>query len=76
VKPLTGFSLIRPPTLVGALEMMATLEHAQPIAGGTDIIPTFKDLGSKPVHLIDLGLIEELNGIMEEEGLLTVASQI
>ena len=68
MKPLTGFSLIRPPTLVGALEMMATLEHAQPIAGGTDIIPTFKDLGSKPVHLIDLGLIEELNGIIEEDG--------
>ena len=68
MKPLTGFSLLRPPTLVGALEMMSTLERAQPIAGGTDIIPTFKDLGSKPVHFIDLGLIEELNGIMEEDG--------
>lgn len=74
MKPLTGFDLLRPPTLVGALEMMSTLEYAQPIAGGTDIIPTFKDLGSKPVHLIDLGLIEELNGIMEEDGKILIGS--
>jgi carbon-monoxide dehydrogenase medium subunit len=52
--------------------MMSTLEHAQPIAGGTDIIPTFRDLGSKPVHLIDLGLIEELNGIIEEDGKILI----
>lgn len=68
MKPLTGFDLLRPRTLVGALEMMATLEYAQPIAGGTDVVPLFRDLGCKPVHLIDLGLIPELNGIMEEGG--------
>jgi carbon-monoxide dehydrogenase medium subunit len=50
------------------MEMMSTLDNSMPIAGGTDIIPTFRDLGSKPVHLIDLGLIEELNGIEEEDG--------
>jgi len=72
LKPLTGFDLLRPPTLVGALEMMSILEHAMPIAGGTDIVPTFRDLGSKPVHLIDLGLIEELNGIEEEDGKILI----
>ena len=72
MKPLTGFDLLRPPTLLGALEMMSTLENAQPIAGGTDIVPTFRDLGSKPVHLIDLGLIEELNGIEEEDGMILI----
>ena len=72
MKPLTGFDLLRPPTLVGALEMMSILEHAMPIAGGTDIVPTFRDLGSKPVHLIDLGLIEELNGIEEEDGKILI----
>ena len=72
MKPLTGFELLRPPTLVGALEMMGTLESAMPIAGGTDIIPTFKDLGSKPVHLIDLGLIGELNGVEEEDGYVLI----
>jgi carbon-monoxide dehydrogenase medium subunit len=68
LKPLTGFDLLRPRTLVGALEMMATLEYAQPIAGGTDVVPLFRDVGCKPVHLIDLGLIPELNGIVEENG--------
>ena len=68
MKPLNGFDLLRPPTLVGALEMMSTLDDTMLIAGGTDIVPTFRDLGSKPVHLIDLGLIEELNGIEEEDG--------
>ena len=72
MKPLTGFDLLRPPTLVGALEMMGTLEGAMPIAGGTDIVPTFRDLGSKPVRLIDLGLIEELRGVEEEEGYVLI----
>lgn len=72
MKPLTGFDLLRPPTLVGALEMMGTLENAMPIAGGTDIVPTFKDLGSKPVQLVDLGLIGELNGVEEEDGRILI----
>ena len=72
MKPLTGFELLRPPTLVGALEMMSTLDDAMPIAGGTDIVPAFRDLGPKPVHLIDLGLIEELNGIEEEDGKILI----
>jgi carbon-monoxide dehydrogenase medium subunit len=66
MRPLTGFELLRPRTLVGALEIMATLEGAQPIAGGTDLIPTFRDLGCKAGNLVDLGLIPELNHIFEE----------
>jgi CO/xanthine dehydrogenase FAD-binding subunit len=72
MKPLTGFDLLRPPTLVGALEMMSTLDAPMPIAGGTDVIPTFKDLGSKPVQLIDLGLIDELRGVDEEDGYVLI----
>ncbi len=72
MKPLTGFTLLRPPTLVGALEMMGVLENPMPIAGGTDIIPTFKELGSKPVQLVDLGLIDELNGVFEEDGYVNI----
>jgi len=66
MKPLKGFELLRPRTLVGALEMMATLELAQPLSGGTDLIPTFKDLGCKSKNLVDLSLIQELNGVIEE----------
>jgi carbon-monoxide dehydrogenase medium subunit len=72
MKPLTGFTLLRPPTLVGALEMMGVLENPMPIAGGTDIIPTFKELGPKPVQLVDLGLIDELNGVFEEDGYVNI----
>ena len=72
MKPLTGFELLRPPTLVGALEMMSTLDDAMLIAGGTDVVPAFRDLGPKPVHLIDLGLIKELNGIEEENGKILI----
>ncbi len=72
MKPLTGFDLLRPPTLVGALEMLGTLDNPMPIAGGTDIVPTFRDLGSKPVQLVDLGLIEELSGVEEEDGNILV----
>jgi carbon-monoxide dehydrogenase medium subunit len=66
MRPLTGFELLRPRTLVGALEIMATLEGAQPIAGGTDLIPTFRDLGCKHRNLVDLGLIPELNYVFED----------
>jgi len=72
MKPLNGFELLRPPTLVGALEMMGMLDDPMPIAGGTDIVPAFRDLGSKPVHLIDLGLIDELRGVEEEEGYVLI----
>jgi CO/xanthine dehydrogenase FAD-binding subunit len=72
MKPLTGFYLLRPPTLVGALEMMGTLENPMPIAGGTDIVPAFRDLGSKPVQLVDLGLINELRSVEEEEGYVLI----
>jgi len=72
MKPLRGFELLRPPTLVGALEMMGTLDNPMPIAGGTDIVPTFRDLGSKPVQLVDLGLIDELAGIEEEDGYVLI----
>ena len=74
MKPLKGFDLLRPRTLVGALEALNTLELAQPIAGGTDLIPTFRDLGCKPKYLIDLSLIQELSGIHEEEGFLNIGA--
>jgi carbon-monoxide dehydrogenase medium subunit len=81
VKPLNGFSLIRPKTLVGALEALATLEKSQPVAGCTDVIPVQKVIGSRVSHLIDLGLVAELNGIYEDKkhvhiGATTTHSQL
>ena len=72
MKPLTGFELLRPRTLSGALELIATLELAWPIAGGTDLIPQFKEEGCESKHLVDLSLIRELNGIKMEDNLVTI----
>jgi CO/xanthine dehydrogenase FAD-binding subunit len=66
MRPLTEFNLLRPHTLVGALEMLTTLEKPQPIAGGTDLIPLFREVESKTKNLIDLSLIKELNGLYED----------
>jgi len=66
LRPLSGFDLIRPRTLVGALEALATLEEAVPIAGGTDLIALYRDVGGKASHLVDLSQIPELGGIVEE----------
>lgn len=67
MKPLGGFDLIRPRTIAGVLEIMSSLETAQVIAGGTDMIPVFRDIGCKPEHLIELTTVQELNGIFEEK---------
>jgi carbon-monoxide dehydrogenase medium subunit len=74
MKPLTGFDLLRPRTLVGVLEMLSALQYSQLIAGGTDIIPLFKDVGSKQEHLVDLSLIPELNGVTEETDHVSIGS--
>lgn len=74
MKPLTGFDLLRPRTLVGVLEMLSALQNSQPIAGGTDIIPLFKDVGSKQEYLVDLSLIPELNGVTEETDHVSIGS--
>jgi carbon-monoxide dehydrogenase medium subunit len=72
MKQLKGFDLLRPRNLADALEMMATFEMARPIAGGSDLIPQFKDEGCKSKNLVDLGIIQELNGIIEEDNRILI----
>ena len=81
MKPLTGFELLRPSTLTGALEYLSTIELSWPIAGGTDLIPLFKEEGCESKHLVDLSLIQELKGIEMEDnfvviGPMTTQSQV
>ncbi|MBN1682485.1 xanthine dehydrogenase family protein subunit M [Candidatus Bathyarchaeota archaeon] len=74
MKPLTGFNLVRPRTLQGALTLMATLEKTQPIAGGTDLIPLYREVQCEKTNLIDLSLINELNGITESLNCIVIGS--
>ncbi len=74
MKPLPGLELHRPRSLEGALEMLAELEMAKPIAGGTDLIPLIREAACKPKNLVDLTLIEELRYVREEGGSISIGA--
>ncbi len=54
-----------PETLAEALQLMATLENARPLAGGQSLMPMLNLRLATPGHLVDLGRIAELAGIEE-----------
>lgn len=74
MRPLPRFVLHRPKSLEEALELLATLESARPIAGGTDLIPLMREVEVEVEHLIDLSLIEELRYIHKEEGYISIGA--
>jgi carbon-monoxide dehydrogenase medium subunit len=74
MRPLPHFRLYRPKRLDEALELLATLESARPIAGGTDLIPLMREVEVEVEHLIDLSLIEELRYIDERGGYVNIGA--
>ncbi|MBM3292031.1 xanthine dehydrogenase family protein subunit M [Candidatus Bathyarchaeota archaeon] len=74
MRTLTGITLLKTHTLVGALEILSTLDKVQPIAGGTDLIPLIREVESKSTHFIDIYSIKELNGIYEESDSIIIGS--
>jgi carbon-monoxide dehydrogenase medium subunit len=59
-----------PETLPEALQLLATLENARPLAGGQSLMPMLNLRLATPDHLVDLGRIAELSRIEEgAEGL-------
>jgi aerobic carbon-monoxide dehydrogenase medium subunit len=62
VKP-ASFTYHCPHTLGEALELLASLENARPLAGGQSLVPMLNLRLATPDHLIDLGRIEELLSI-------------
>ena len=74
MRPLPRFSLHRPATLGEALELMKTLEEGRPIAGGTDLIVLLRDNAIRAKHLIDLGHVEELRYIREDDGVIHIGA--
>jgi carbon-monoxide dehydrogenase medium subunit len=59
---------------VEAVELLATLDDAKVIAGGQSLMPMMNFRLVTPEHLIDLGGIEELVGIAESKGKLTIGA--
>ena len=68
------FRYHRPPTIAAAVELLSTLENARIIAGGQSLMPMMNFRLVAPDHLIDLGGIEELAGITEDQNTLRIGA--
>jgi aerobic carbon-monoxide dehydrogenase medium subunit len=68
------FHYHRPSTIAEAVELLATLDDAKVIAGGQSLMPMMNFRLVTPDHLIDLGGIEGLVGIIEGEDTLRIGA--
>ncbi|EAQ11296.1 carbon-monoxide dehydrogenase medium subunit [Maritimibacter alkaliphilus HTCC2654] len=66
-----AFELERPTTLADAIKALGG-EEAQPLSGGQTLIPTLKQRLAMPSTLVSLTGIDELKGIKNEGGTLTI----
>jgi CO/xanthine dehydrogenase FAD-binding subunit len=67
------FSYLRPNNLPEALDMLAEYgDDAKIMSGGQSLIPLLNMRLSTPGYIIDIGRVEELKGIREEEDVLVI----
>jgi len=72
---LPPFRYHRPTRVLEALELRGEHPHeSMYIAGGTDLVPNMKHKLFEPAHLIALKGIEELKGIREDDGHLSIGA--
>ena len=63
------------PTKLGeALDMLASLENARPLAGGQSLVPMLNFRLVTPDHLVDLNGVSELTGIIERPQTLWIGA--
>lgn len=60
------FRLHRPRTLPEALDLLATLDNAKPLAGGQSLVPMLNFRFLQPDHLVDLNCVAALDGIVTD----------
>ena len=63
-----------PDTLREALELLARLENARPLAGGQSLMPMLNMRFVFPEHLVDLNRVSELQGVSFDDGALRVGA--
>jgi carbon-monoxide dehydrogenase medium subunit len=68
------FEYRRPATLDEALALLAEDPDAKPLAGGQSLVPMLNFRLARPSTLVDLGGIEELEGIRVEDGAIIVGA--
>jgi aerobic carbon-monoxide dehydrogenase medium subunit len=67
----------RPASVAEATALLASLgEEARPIAGGHSLIPMMKLRLAQPGHLVDIGRLDELEGIREEAGAVVIGAGV
>jgi aerobic carbon-monoxide dehydrogenase medium subunit len=72
-----GFEYQRPHTLDEALKLLEQLgDDAKVLAGGMSLIPLMKLRFATPAHLVDLGDLEELQGVSEGDGRLRIGAMV
>jgi aerobic carbon-monoxide dehydrogenase medium subunit len=60
MNPIPKFEYHAPVTLAGALELLAELDNAEPIIGGTDLMVAMRQATCAPSHIVDLNRIPDL----------------
>lgn len=70
------FNYHRPASLAEAKQILAGNEDAKLIAGGMTLLPTMKMRLAGPSDLIDLGGIDALQGITDEDGAITIGAMV
>lgn len=68
------FSYHRPVSLAEAVNLLATLEDARPLAGGHSLIPMMKLRLATPENLIDLHGIDALKGVRRDGGNIIIGA--
>ena len=74
MKPLPKFKYHAPSTVEEAFYLLATLDEAEPVAGGTDLVPLMRDAACSPSNLVDLNNVAELNYVREDSGYICIGA--
>ena len=74
MKPIPKFQYHSPESLEEALSLLAELDNASPVIGGTDLMIAMRNGASVPSHVVDLNEINELNYIEEVEGVIKIGA--
>lgn len=68
------FSYVRPSSVQEAVDYLSRFPEARPLSGGMTLIPTLKQRLSAPSHLVDLSRLPELQGIVQQDGILRIGA--
>ena len=74
MRPIPKFQYHSPESLDEALSLLAELDNASPVIGGTDLMIAMRNGASAPNHVVDLNEIPELNYVKEEEGIIKIGA--